>query len=486
MIAAGTTYYWTSAFTGFRVTGSLDNAGLLWATATAAASPVELADGGSLSNSGTIVAEVEAGAATTVNAEWAMAAGEIANSGDLFALAAAGNAIGIRVWQPGYTIENSGTIAVQAFDDPASPNDAWGTLTSGKAIGIFVGGGDVPIVNHAPGQILVEGDHAFGMWLRGSGAGASYAFDLDNQGLIKAASTLEGSPSCGLYLVETAGQQMRVLNSGTIDADVAIFAPSEGPETLFSDITYGSESITNTASGIVRGSIELRNGDDLLVNYGHVSGKVDMGPGDDTVDTSGGSLEGLVYLGLGDDLFLGSAAADRATGDGGNDRLEGNSGDDLLLGGVGDDVLIGGSGNDGLYGEFGNDRLVIEGGDQALGGAGDDRLELTDYSFELADGGDGIDMLVLPAGTRLIDLAKVAGSGRVTDVEGLVLGGDKELVVRSSDIGSITGGSSLRIDALATDKVDLVGAWLERAEQVIGGVTYRVFAGGRREPARRC
>ena len=235
-IAAGTTYYWTGGFTGFHVSGSLDNAGLLWASATAGAGAVELALGGSLSNSGTIIAEAPAGDAFAVTADDAATEGAITNAGGLFALAAAGNAVGIRVCQPGYTVENSGTIAVQAFDDPASPNDPWLALTSGSAIGIAVSDGNVPVVNQASGRIMVEGDHAVGIWLRGSDSGAAYAYDLDNQGLIQAVSTLQGSPSYGLYLVETAGQQMRVLNSGTIEADVAILAPSEGPDTLFSGI----------------------------------------------------------------------------------------------------------------------------------------------------------------------------------------------------------------------------------------------------------
>jgi len=294
-IAPGTTDYWAGDFTGFAVTGSLSNAGLLWGSSANGLTAVQLIDGGSFSNTGTVVAEAAAGDAVTIDAILASAA--VSNSGELFALAAAGNAYGVHGGEPHSSFENGGMIAVQAFGNPAD-NLPGRPLSSGKAVGIFVDDGDVPIVNQAAGQILVEGDHAFGIWMRGSAVGAGYAYDLDNQGLIQAESTLEGAASYGLYLVETAGQQMRVLNSGTIEADVAVFAPSEGPETLFSGITYGSESITNSASGRIDGAIELRNGGDLLVNSGQISGLVDMGPGDDRVDTAGGTLNGPRRPGL--------------------------------------------------------------------------------------------------------------------------------------------------------------------------------------------
>jgi Ca2+-binding RTX toxin-like protein len=466
-IADGTTDYWTADFTGFVIHGSLSNAGLLWGSGATAMTAVELTDRGSFSNSGTVIAEAAAGYAVAIDVAPTSTGATISNSGELFAIASAGNACGIRVAQAAGSVENGGTIAAQAFGSPES-----------RAIGILASEGGVPIVNGATGQILAEGDCPIGVWMRGSDADAGYAYELDNRGLIEAASTLPGLPSYGLYLAERTGQQMRVLNGGTIEASVAILAPSEDPDVPGGAISYTSETITNSLSGVIIGAIELRNGDDALVNRGQITGMVDMGPGNDRVDTTDGTLDGLAYLGLGDDFFLGSAAGDRATGDGGDDRLEGNGGNDLLLGGTGNDVVIGGSGNDGLYGEFGNDQLFLEAADDAFGGAGDDQFKLADYSFDLIDGGAGFDTLLLPGGERLLDLSAVASSGRLVNIEEIVLNGSKELAVSASDIAAITGSSSLRIDALATDKVDLVGAWLERDPQMIDGVTYRVFVGG--------
>ena len=174
------------------MTGSLDNAGLLWASTTSGVAAVRLAGGGSLSNSGTVIAEAHSGEAVAITAEDTATSGIIVNAGNLFALSTTGNASGIRIAQAAYTIENDGTIAVQAFQDPDSRDDPWAALTSGRASGIVVSAGSVPVINGASGQILVEGDHAFAIWLRGSTSGASYDYDLDNRGLIRAASTLLG------------------------------------------------------------------------------------------------------------------------------------------------------------------------------------------------------------------------------------------------------------------------------------------------------
>src|SRR5207248_1509350 len=159
-------------------------------------------------------------------------------------------------------------------------------------------------------------------------------YDIDNEGLIHVVSTSIGQPSYGILLANTvASNVMHVINSGTIEADVAIYAPSSGMDGEFAEILDNAQRITNTGSG----------------------------------------------------------------------------------------VLIGGAGNDGLYGEFGNDRLVVAGGDRAFGGDGDDRIEISDYSFRLVNGGAGFDTLVLPGGSRVMDLSAVASSLRVTSIEDIVL-----------------------------------------------------------------
>ncbi len=209
---------------------------------------------------------------------------------------------------------------------------------------------------------------------------------------------------------------MTVINSGTIEADVAIYAPSSdvGGGILEGEFGAGlvenAQTVTNTSTGILRGDVDLRTGNDILLNDGQIDGKVDMGSGNDRIDTSGGTIGGVIYLGDGADDFIGSSYGDIVNGDSGNDTLKGNSGNDLLFGGGGDDTLTGGAGNDGLFGAVGNDTLNVAGGDLAYGGSGNDRLVLSNYTFRSADGGDGFDTLVLPSGSQILDLSAVISS----------------------------------------------------------------------------
>lgn len=97
------------------------------------------------------------------------------------------------------------------------------------------------------------------------------------------------------------------------------------------------------------------------------------GPGPFVVATFGG-----------DDVVIGTEAADVACLGPGNDRFEGNGGPDHASGGRGDDVLIGDAGDDRLHGRSGNDRIIGGSGDDDLrGGGGNDHI----------DGGPGDDLI---------------------------------------------------------------------------------------------
>lgn len=85
------------------------------------------------------------------------------------------------------------------------------------------------------------------------------------------------------------------------------------------------------------------------------------------------------------DHIVGSGTNEHLIGDAGNDYLDGAGGDDILHGGVGDDALYGGAGNDDLNGASGNNILS--------GGTGDDTV--TTIGEGAADGGDGVDTLIL-------------------------------------------------------------------------------------------
>jgi Ca2+-binding RTX toxin-like protein len=120
---------------------------------------------------------------------------------------------------------------------------------------------------------------------------------------------------------------------------------------------------------------------------------------------------------FGNDLLLGTAAADLLNGKGGNDVLLGGYGDDEVLGAAGNDILNGGAGDDQLVGGIGNDTAVFETtadlvislrygyassitlGEDTLSrienivsGDGDDVIVGSDYA-NIVQGGDGNDYI---------------------------------------------------------------------------------------------
>ena len=388
---------------------------------------------------------------------WLGLGGSFENNANFYVMSETDNAIGLTSVSP---FVNNGTFAVKA---------------KGFADGYVGHGGGV--VNGVGARILVEGSTALAVKIS-SASGAADPPDLLNRGLIEAASTDPAQRSIAVYLDTPVDGVERVENYGTIRADIAIYGPSSYKEISTSVSLDNRQAVTNHAGALIDGDIQLFWGTDSISNQGTILGNIDMGDGDDLVDSVGGTIDGKVDLGFGNDEFRGGENADTVVGYVGNDKLSGNGGADLLLGGFGDDMIDGGAGNDGLYGEIGNDTLRLAGGDRALGGAGDDRFEIADYSFAKIDGEGGRDTWVLAAGARAIDLSNVAASGRVAGIEEISLGGGKTLVIRPGDVSSISGGNQLVVSATGSDSVYLAGAWTQGATSTINGVTYRAYTSG--------
>ena len=146
-------------------------------------------------------------------------------------------------------------------------------------------------------------------------------------------------------------------------------------------VQVGTSEVTCTLTSLLRGQIELGDGDDeatvALLSTTKVNG-------------DGGN-----------DLLRGTPGADDLNGGAGSDTLEGGDGSDDLDGGTDGDTLSGGAGDDRLTGddafaltpETGDD--VLTGGtgtDDLKGGAGADRLDGGDGS-DTVDGGDGDDAI---------------------------------------------------------------------------------------------
>ena len=144
------------------------------------------------------------------------------NSGAIHAKATGGNAFA--VWSDSVPlIINSGVIAAQSTYSPDHS-------TSGGAFAVrLVNGGR--IVNQAGGSILAEGPTARAVFL---GRGLSADPQLNNAGLIEAVSTDPTRKGIAVMLTNIQTETIEVHNSGTIRADIAIYAPSSSTETFTS------------------------------------------------------------------------------------------------------------------------------------------------------------------------------------------------------------------------------------------------------------
>lgn len=205
-------------------------------------------------------------------------------------------------------------------------------------------------------------------------------------------------------------------------------------------VDTGAKVYTFDPSQVGRLVIDMRSGNDEVINHTQVPGTIHLGDGTDRFTSDGGSWNvsggrgrDTIRTADGDDFISGELDPDSVESGAGNDTvfalhhddwIDTGAGDDLvrcfdgdntvfggdgrdtLRGGLGNDSLVGGNGRDRLFGNQGNDTLVgggnvdrLNGGpgtDQLLGGGGDDTLfdQHTPYDPEAPDtlwGGDGSD-----------------------------------------------------------------------------------------------
>lgn len=303
---------------------------------------------------------------------------------------------------------------------------------AGSGLGLALTGGDANVTNTGEirGGVAVSGD-----------AGLPALVVLANSGLIAGGITATlGRAASGFWLT----------NAGQILGDVS---------------TGGSGDLV-TGQGLITGHVALGSGNDRFA--GRLSGELDMGQGNDTVDARAGAVR-LVRDGGGNDLYLvdgtvviedeggrdtvrswtdwqlarglevlqlqgvadlkglgnvlgnaisGNQGSNYLSGAGGQDVLSGGEGQDTLRGGVGADLLSGGAGDDRLNGDWGRDTLT--------GGAGSDVFVFTEGHSGSTDStadvitdftpGDRIDLSLIDA---------VAGNDQANDSFTLVqsLGG---------------------------------------------------------------
>ncbi|SMO65928.1 beta strand repeat-containing protein [Paracoccus laeviglucosivorans] len=144
-------------------------------------------------------------------------------------------------------------------------------------------------------------------------------------------------------------------------------------------------------SQLLLNSTYLTSTEMLDFSYYDISGT----GGNDVFDISGITLTnsyGMIYM---------LDGADRFTGYIGNDLVDGGAGNDTLIGGAGNDTLVGGNGNDNL-----------------MGGTGDDvfRIGGSDFGFDIYNGGDGADRILLTSDVTVSRLTLMAGNVLSTEL----------------------------------------------------------------------
>ncbi|RYD61082.1 MAG: hypothetical protein EOP58_15350, partial [Sphingomonadales bacterium] len=318
VIPVGAVYY--SAGSNIRLFWSnhnyiarFENAGTIWNASTANVSAAVTGFYiGDFYNSGTIAGVTDSG-----NAYGFSVLGDgssVENSGRIFALTGNGNATAVELWSSASPFLNTGTIAAQATN---------GTMHGvGGAVAI-AGYNGLALRNGASGRILAEGLSATAI-IMGHGGSGSNAAEVYNQGLIEARS-LTDAQSVGIHMGHLANAPARVINEGTIRADIAVMFEEQTDDPY----SAGGGVLLNLAGGLIVGAVQGDTGPDVFTNLGTLTGNVRLGEGADFFDTAAGTWNGYGDLGWGDDLFLGSAQADVVRGDRGDDILRGNGGNDL-------------------------------------------------------------------------------------------------------------------------------------------------------------
>ena len=399
---------------------------------------------------------------------------------DSIGILAAG--VGCRVTDTGSVSGGSAGVFMGLFGSPDNQLVNSGTISAGSVgdmandtrfnNGVLAEGFNNQITNLAGGTITATSSQGAGVRVAAGGDGTV----VSNAGTITAL-TWYGVDFDLLGVSETA----RLINTGVIQGLAGAF--------------HGNDSADNVINrGTMLGDVLLGDGSDVLDGRGgSIDGQVFGGTGDDRMDFRGtGLLAGTVFGGAGSDTILGTEGDDTISGDGdgdtlrgggGDDELWGGDGDDIVRGGAGDDTIAGGSGSSTLYGGLGDDTIFIDVNSEgpfsdltAHGGAGNDAI-LGGLQADNISGGDGDDTLQGGSAADLLSGnagADLLDGGTENDIlnggagDDTLLGGDQRDVL-SGDTGddSLDGGA---------DRDTLFGG--TGSDTLTGGLSFDEMTGG--------
>jgi len=307
-----------------------------------------------------------------------------------------------------------------------------------SALGFATGAGSAAVSGGLASKVVLAGQLY-------SNSAAAISFDDIGCNVVVAASGM----AMGAIGIEFFGGSNRLTNDGVVYGDVAGVSRLVLRDSGVGDTIVNHGTLGGGFGAIFYSNIEFRQ--DTVVNTGTLDGNVRLGAGDDRLDSSTGTLTGLVLGGPGNDTLIGSAYADTLYGEADDDTLQGNAGDDLLVGGAGADVLNGGSGVD-TASYMGNRPVRVNLGDTRLntGDAAGDRYS----SIEGLAGSAFDDLLTGNSGANVLN-----GRGGADRMAGL--GGDDIYWV--DDVGDvvrdISGGGHDTIYSSVT--FNLASTWAD-------------------------
>jgi Ca2+-binding RTX toxin-like protein len=336
---------------------------------------------------------------------------------------------------PGYTFLINGTVGAKFG----------AIISSGLAF-------DVDIQVGKTGVIF--GDEAIGF--------ESQNPHIFNEGLITATSV-----AIHLGGINGLGHDISIINYGTISGGAYSIALFEG--TLERTVLDNYGTIGRSIASIAFASSDTTFTNDIIRNSGHIYGDVYMGGGDDLFDARGGTVQGTIRLGPGNDRYIPGLAEETVdAGTGKRDLLDFRftSGLTFALDGTLDAT---GVADGDVYSNFADLRGsntgadILRGDQQAnriSGGGGADILDGAAGNDTLT-GGNGADTLTGGAGNDVFVYAKLQEAGDIiTDFSNSTGNDDAFQFIRSSFDPTLTAGTlaaarfQTRADNLAQDADD--------------------------------
>lgn len=193
--------------------------------------------------------------------------------------------------EPGQLLVNPmAALAVDATDVNGESvitvdNQEGGVIRAGGALQVVTPNAYVPAAN-APADLYTVAVYAAGKTI-----------EITNSGRIEGGrgSTLQPN------MVMEDFEFHETFLAGAIQTAGAEYENADGDEVYVASV----DRVTNTASGVIVGSINLGGNDDVLHNAGRIEGAVHLGTGDDVLELGESSIiEDVVDLGDGDDQVV--------------------------------------------------------------------------------------------------------------------------------------------------------------------------------------